>query len=126
MRMAMLAGAVGAAGRPTIGPRLDVAAHGEDEALGCGGDLGHGCIERSEVARRWRSEATDLAHVLTRGRFDLTGGRGVVLVTEGSDASTHVASVPHDLAPGAEAHRRVARPAVVMSLLFLGREDTRS
>ncbi len=83
-----------ASGRLAIGPGLDVAAHGEDQALGGRSDLGNGRVERGDVAGGWRAESADLAHVLASGRLDLTRGRGVVLMAEGSDASTHARSVP--------------------------------
>jgi hypothetical protein len=80
--------------RLAVRPGLDVAAHGQDQALGRRRDLGNSSVEGGGVPSRWRSEAADLANVLARGRLDLAGGRGVVLVTEGSNASTHARSVP--------------------------------
>ena len=74
-----------AARRPAVRPGLDVAAHRQDEPLRGGGDVGDGRVEGGEVARRWHAEAADLAHVLPCGGLDLTSGRGVVLVAEGSN-----------------------------------------
>ena len=84
----------GRARRPAVGPGLDVAADGEDQALRRRGDLGDGGLEGLGVARGGLAEAADLAHVLARGGLDLAGRRGVVLVAEGSDASAHGGSVP--------------------------------
>src|SRR4029079_2229106 len=111
---------------------LDVAAEGQDQALGGGGDLRHGGVERGAVPGRRRTKAADLANVLTGGGLDLAGGRRVVLMTEGSDASAHAGSVPRSPLPGAKSARRCGRApmarreAVVMCLLFLVRKDGRS
>ena len=94
VRPVVLVLGAGAGGRLAIGPGLDVAAHGEDQALGGRSDLGNGRVERGDVAGGWHAESTDLAHVLAGGRLDLARGRGVVLMAEGSDASTHAGSVP--------------------------------
>lgn len=79
---------------PTIRPWLDVTADREDEALRCGGDLGNGGLEGLRVTSGGLPEAAHLAHVLASRGLDFPGGRGVVLATEGSDASAHGGSVP--------------------------------
>lgn len=81
-------------GRLAIRPRLDIAAHGEDEPLGRGGDLRDGEIKGLAVPCGGLPEAADLAHVLARGGLDLAGRCGVVLVAEGSNRSAHARIVP--------------------------------
>ena len=85
---------VGTNRRAPIWAGLDVTTDREDQPLRCGRDLGDGGLEGLGVPRRRRSEAADLAHVLARGGLDLARRRGVVLVAEGADASTHGVSVP--------------------------------
>ena len=80
--------------RLAVGTGLDVAAEGQDQPLGRGRDLGDGGIEGLGVPGRRNAKAADLADVLTRRGFDLTGRRRVVLMAEGADASTHGGSVP--------------------------------
>ena len=80
-------------GWAAIWPGLDIPADGEDQALRCGRDLRDRGLEGLGVARGWLPEAADLAHVLARGGLHLAGRRGIVLMAEGSDASTHVSSV---------------------------------
>ncbi|MEA2673541.1 MAG: hypothetical protein QOI92_733, partial [Chloroflexota bacterium] len=94
---------VGVGGRAAIGARFDIAANGEDQPLRRGRDLGDCGLEGLAVARGRGPEAADLAHVLPSGGLDLARRRGVVLVAEGADASTHATSVPQDGGTFAEA-----------------------
>jgi hypothetical protein len=81
-------------GRLAVRTPLDIAAHGDDEPLGGCGDLGNGGLERIGISRGWLPEPADLAHVLARGRLDLAGRGGIVLMAECSNASAHAGSVP--------------------------------
>jgi hypothetical protein len=108
--------------RLAVRSRLDVATHGEDQPLRRSSDLGHGGVERGEVAGGGNAEPADLADVLTRGGFDLARRGWIVLVAEGADASTHGASVPQ-LERGARSHRLPCREGVVMWVLFLDRKE---
>jgi hypothetical protein len=78
----------------SIGARLHVAAHRQDEPLRRRGDLRDRGIERLGVASRRLAEAAHLADVLSGGGLDLAGRGRVVLVAEGADASTHVPRLP--------------------------------
>jgi hypothetical protein len=87
--------AAGTSGRLAVGSGLDVAAHGEDQALGGSRDLGNRRVEGGDIAGGRHSEPADLAHVLAGRGLDLTGCRCVVLIAKCSNASAHAGSVPH-------------------------------
>jgi hypothetical protein len=77
-----------------VGARLHGAAHRNQQPLGGRGDLGDGRVESGRVPGGRGPEAAHLADVLARRRLDLAGCRGVITVTQGSNASTHDGSVP--------------------------------
>ena len=66
--------------RLAIGTFLDVAAHGDDEALRDERDLGDRRLERLGVSLGGLLEAGDLADELPRGGLDLPSGGWIVFV----------------------------------------------
>jgi hypothetical protein len=84
----------GPAGRLAVRAWFDVAAHCENEPLGRCSDLRDSEIEGLAVPCGRLAESAHLANVLARGGLNLACRGCVVLMTEGSDASAHGASVP--------------------------------
>ncbi len=56
-------------------------------------DLGHGGLERLQVASAWLAEAAELADVLAGGGLQFARRRRFARATEGLDASAHAATV---------------------------------